>query len=167
MDGGLRGVVTGSAVLNRASAERISAQARQAALAGGNSGGAIRELDSILPRVVVSAVNPGETLNRSWELEHEEAPGPWSNAAAGGCLQWRGARHSGAHSNGGPNPHAGADRDSPTCSHSGANGGGDSHPHAGANGGPGWEDRRYSRPSPDSHQGKDGTGRAGLDGLFP
>ena len=36
--GDLRGVVTGSAVLNRASAERISAQARQAALEGGNSG---------------------------------------------------------------------------------------------------------------------------------
>ena len=71
--GDLRGIVTGSAVLNRASAERISAQARRAALADGDGGAALQEVDNALRRALMSNTNRRQLLIRAWEEAVEGA----------------------------------------------------------------------------------------------
>lgn len=71
--GDLRGVVTGSAVLNRASAERISAQAGRAALAGGDGGAALQEVDNALRRAMMSTTHRRQLLIRAWEEAAEGA----------------------------------------------------------------------------------------------
>ncbi len=65
--GDLRGVVTGSAVLNRASAERISAQAGRAALAGGDGRAALQKVDNTLRRAMMSTTHRRQFLIRAWE----------------------------------------------------------------------------------------------------
>ena len=71
--GDLPSVATGSATLDRAARDRISAQARRAALAVGDSGGAIQELDNTLRRAMMSTTHRRELLIRAWEEAVEGA----------------------------------------------------------------------------------------------
>ena len=67
VDGDLPNVATGSATLDRAARDRISAQARRAALAVGDSGAAIQELDNTLRRAMMSTTHRRQLLIRAWE----------------------------------------------------------------------------------------------------
>ena len=66
VDGDLPNVATGPATLDRAARDRISTQARRAALAVGDSGGAIQELDNTLRRALMSNTNRRQLLVRAW-----------------------------------------------------------------------------------------------------
>ena len=66
-------VATGSATLERAARDRISTQARRAALATRDSGGAIQELDNTLRRAMMSTTHRRQLLVRAWEEAVEGA----------------------------------------------------------------------------------------------
>ena len=59
----LPGIITGSATLDRAVADRISAQAERAALATGDGGAALQELDNTLRRTSMSNTDRQQLLN--------------------------------------------------------------------------------------------------------
>ena len=63
-------VITGSTTLDRASADRITAEARRAAL---GHGGALRELDNALRRTSMSTTRRRQLLIRAWEEAVEGA----------------------------------------------------------------------------------------------
>ena len=67
-DQDLPSVITGSTTLDRASAERITRQAKRAALAHGG-GGTLQELDNTLRRTMMSNRHRQQLLIRSWEEE--------------------------------------------------------------------------------------------------
>ena len=64
-DQDLPSVITGSSILNRASADRITGLARRAAL--GHGGGALQELDNDLRRTNMSNTHRRQLLVRAWE----------------------------------------------------------------------------------------------------
>ena len=64
-DHDLPSVITGSTTLERASADRITGQARRAALAQG--GGTLQELDNALRRAMMSSTHRRQLLVRAWE----------------------------------------------------------------------------------------------------
>ena len=64
-------VVTGSATLDRASADRIGAEAGRAALATGDGGAALQELDNALRRASMSNRNHRQLLIQAWEVAVE------------------------------------------------------------------------------------------------
>ena len=64
-DHDLPSVITGSTTLDRASADRITGQARRAALDQG--GGALQELDNALRRAMMSNTHRRQLLIRAWE----------------------------------------------------------------------------------------------------
>ena len=66
-------IISGSATLDRASADRITAQARWAALATGDSGAALQELEKTLRRARISNTNRRQLLVRAWETAVEGA----------------------------------------------------------------------------------------------
>ena len=68
----LPGIVTGSATLDRASADRISAQAGRAALSTGDGGAALQELDNTLRRTSMSNTDRRQLLVRAWETAVEK-----------------------------------------------------------------------------------------------
>ena len=68
----LPGIVTGSATLDRASADRISTQAGRAALATGDGGAALQELDNTLRRTSMSNTDRRQLLVRAWETAVEK-----------------------------------------------------------------------------------------------
>ena len=70
----LPGIITGSATLDRASADRISTQAGRAALATGDGGAALQELDNTLRRTSTSMSNTDrrQLLVRAWETAVEK-----------------------------------------------------------------------------------------------
>ena len=63
-------VITRSTTLDRASADRITAEARRAAL---GHGGALRELDNALRRTSMSTTRRRQLLIRAWEEAVEGA----------------------------------------------------------------------------------------------
>ena len=63
----LPGVIAGSATLDRAATERITGQARRAALATGDGGAALQELDNAIRRAMMSTANRRQLLVRAWE----------------------------------------------------------------------------------------------------
>ena len=67
----LPSVVTASATLDRASADRIASQARNAALAAGDGGAALQELGNTLRRASMSDTNSRQLLVRAWEAAVE------------------------------------------------------------------------------------------------
>ena len=67
----LPGIITGSATLDQASAERISAQAGRAALATGDGGAVLQELDNTLRRTSMSNTDRRQLLVRAWETAVE------------------------------------------------------------------------------------------------
>ena len=69
-DHDLPSVITGSTTLDRAAADRITAQARSAALNHG--GGALQELDNALRRTSMSNSHRRQLLVRAWEEAVEE-----------------------------------------------------------------------------------------------
>ena len=72
-DQDLPSAITGSATLDRASADRITAQARHAALATGDSGAALQELENTLRRARISNTHRRQLLVRAWETAVEGA----------------------------------------------------------------------------------------------
>ena len=68
----LPGIITGSATLDRASADRISTQAGRAALATGDGGAALQELDNTLRRTSMSNTDRRQLLVRAWETAVEK-----------------------------------------------------------------------------------------------
>ena len=64
--------ITGSATLDRASADRISTQAGRAALATGDGGAALQELDNTLRRTSMSNTDRRQLLVRAWETAVEK-----------------------------------------------------------------------------------------------
>ena len=62
LDGDLPTIAQGSATLDRAARDRIGAQARRAALAVGDSGGALQELDNALRRAMMSTIHRRQLL---------------------------------------------------------------------------------------------------------
>ena len=71
-DHDLPSVITGSTTLDRASADRITGQARRAALAHGG-GGALQELENTLRRTSMSNTHRRQLLIRAWEEAVEGA----------------------------------------------------------------------------------------------
>ena len=71
-DQDLPSVITGSATLDRASADRITAQASSAALGDGGTG-ALQELDNALRRAMMSNTHRRQLLIRAWEEAVEGA----------------------------------------------------------------------------------------------
>ena len=69
----LPSIITGSATLDRASADRITAQAQRAALATGDSGAALQELENTLRRARISNTHRRQLLIRAWETAVEGA----------------------------------------------------------------------------------------------
>ena len=67
----LPGIVTGSATLDPASADRISTQARQAGLSTGDGGAALQELDNTLRRTRMSNTDRRQLLVHAWETAVE------------------------------------------------------------------------------------------------
>ena len=70
-DHDLPSVITGSTTLDRASADRITAEARRAAL--GHSGGTLQELENTLRRTSMSNTHLRQLLVRAWETAVEGA----------------------------------------------------------------------------------------------
>ena len=68
----LPSVITGSTTLNRASADRITAEARSAAL-GHDGGGTLQELENTLRRARMSNTHRRQLLVRAWETAVEGA----------------------------------------------------------------------------------------------
>ena len=68
----LPSVITGSTTLDRASADRITAEARRAAL-GHGGGGTLQELENTLRRTSMSNTHRRQLLVRAWETAVEEA----------------------------------------------------------------------------------------------
>ena len=67
----LPSVVRESTALDRASADRIATQARNAALATGDGGAALQELENTLRRTSMSDTNRRQLLVRAWEAAVE------------------------------------------------------------------------------------------------
>ena len=72
-DQDLPSIITGSATLDRASADRTTAQARRAALATGDSRAALQELENTLRRARISNTHRRQLLVRAWESAVEGA----------------------------------------------------------------------------------------------
>ena len=72
-DQDLPDVITGSATLDRAAADRIAAEARHAALSTGDGGAALQELDNTLRRASMSNTNRQQLLIRAREEAVEGA----------------------------------------------------------------------------------------------
>ena len=70
----LPSVVRESTALDRASADRIAAQAWNAALAAGDGGAALQELENTLQRTSMSDTNRRQLLVRVWEAAVEGTP---------------------------------------------------------------------------------------------
>ena len=71
--GDLPTIAQGSATLDRATRDRISAQGRRAALSTGDGGAALQELDNALRRAMMSTANRRQLLIRAWEEAVEGA----------------------------------------------------------------------------------------------
>ena len=72
-DRDLPNVVTASATLDRASADRFAAEAGRAALATGDGGVALQEIDNTLRRTSMSNTHRRQLLVRAWETTVEGA----------------------------------------------------------------------------------------------
>ena len=66
----LPSVITGSTTLDRASADRITAEARRAAL-GHGGGGTLQEMENTLRRTSMSNTHRRQLLVRAWETAVE------------------------------------------------------------------------------------------------
>ena len=69
----LPSIITGSATLDRASADRITSEARRAALTTGDGGAAVQELENTLRRASMSNTDRRQFLVRAWETAVEGA----------------------------------------------------------------------------------------------